>query len=295
MPEIVKFCLLCGKDQFSIFDQRDFRGFEVINVLCSNCGLVFQTPRMAASDLEDFYQQEYRIAYQGQEGPCERDFRVQKARAETLVKFLQEVGIDKVDRYVDVGSSAGLLMEEIQKAYDCQVVGIEPGDAYRENARSKGFNIYGDLDQLENVEENKFDLVSMIHVLEHIPDPVGYLIALREKFLTLSGKLLLEVPNIYAHDSFEHAHMTSFSRETLTQVLEKAGYRTIFIERHGNPLSKLIPLYITILAEPYEDPHEPKRIEVERLVRMKRRAGFLHRRVIERIFPNSAWVPEFRS
>ena len=295
MPEIVKFCLLCGKDQFSIFDQRDFRGFEVINVLCSNCGLVFQTPRMAASDLEDFYQQEYRIAYQGQEGPGERDFRVQKARAENLVKFLQEVGIDKVDRYVDIGSSAGLLMEEIQKAYDCQVVGIEPGDAYRENARSKGFDIYGDLDQLENVEENKFDLVSMIHVLEHIPDPVGYLIALREKFLNLSGKLLLEVPNIYAHDSFELAHMTSFSRETLTQVLEKAGYRTIFIERHGNPLSKLIPLYITILAEPFEDHHEPGRIEFERSVRMKRSAGFLHRRVIERIFPNSAWVPEFRS
>ena len=205
------------------------------------------------------------------------------------------MGIDNVDRYVDVGSSAGLLMEEIQKAYDCQVVGIEPGDAYRENARSKGFDIYGDLDQLENVEENKFDLVSMIHVLEHIPDPVGYLIALREKFLNLSGKLLLEVPNIYAHDSFELAHMTSFSRETLTQVLEKAGYRTIFIERHGNPLSKLIPLYITILAEPFEDHHEPGRIEFERSVRMKRSAGFLHRRVIERIFPKSAWVPEFRS
>jgi len=295
MPEIVEFCLLCGKDRFAIFDQRDFRGFEVINVLCSNCGLVFQTPRMPASELEDFYQQEYRIAYQGQEGPSDRDFRVQKARAGNLVKFLQEVGIDQVVRYVDIGSSAGLFMGDIQKAYDCQVVGIEPGDAYRETTISKGFDVYEDLDQLEDNEENKFDMVSMIHVLEHLPDPVGYLITLREKFLTLKGKLLLEVPNIYAHDSFEVAHLTSFSRETFTRVLDKAGYRTIFIEMHGIPLSKLIPLYITILAEPYEDTHGPKRIEVERLVRMKRRAGFLHRRVIERIFPKSAWVPEFRS
>jgi SAM-dependent methyltransferase len=295
MPEKVTNCPLCEREHFTIFDQREFRGFEVINVLCSNCGLVFQTPRMTASDLEDFYQDQYRLAYQGQEGPNEKDLRIQKARAENLVKFMQELGVEEIDRYMDIGSSTGLLMEEIQTAFDCQVFGIEPGAAYREFARGKGLEVYEDLNQIAAKEEDRFDLVSMIHVLEHISDPVGYLITLREKYLTKSAKLLIEVPNLYAHDSFELAHLTSFSRETLTQVLKKAGYGTVFIERHGYPRSKLIPLYITLLAEPAEVRSDQLRIDLERWVRMKRRAGFLHRRVIERFIPNYGWVPEYRA
>jgi SAM-dependent methyltransferase len=295
MPEKVTNCPLCERDQFAIFDQRDFRGFEVINVLCSNCGLVFQTPRKTDPELKDFYQDQYRLTYQGQEGPNEKDLRIQKARAENLVKFMQELGVEEIDRYMDIGSSTGLLMEEIQTAFDCQVVGIEPGAAYREFARGKGLEVYEDLNQIAAQEEDRFDLVSMIHVLEHISDPVGYLITLREKCLTKSAKLLIEVPNLYAHDSFELAHLTSFSRETLTQVLKKAGYGTVFIERHGYPRSKLIPLYITLLAEPAEVRSDQLRIDLERWVRMKRRAGFLHRRVIERFIPKYGWVPEYRA
>jgi SAM-dependent methyltransferase len=295
MPEIVSRCPLCGQDQFTVFDQRVFRGFEVNNVLCSNCGLVFQTPRKTASELEDFYQDEYRIAYQGQEGPSEKDLRVQKARAGNLVKFLNEMGVEIVDRYVDIGSSAGLLMEEVQKSFNCQVVGVEPGDAYREYAQDKGFLIFEELDQIIKPEEEKFDLVSMIHVLEHVPDPVDYLRELRDRFLTQGARLLVEVPNLFAHDCFEMAHLTSFSRETLSQILKKAGFRTIFVEMHGFPRSKLIPLYITVLAEPLEDHADHGKIEVERLVRLKRRTGFLHRRVIERLLPDYGWVPEFRS
>ena len=295
MPELVSRCPLCGQDQFTVFDQRDFRGFEVNNVLCSNCGLVFQTPRKTTSELKDFYQDEYRIAYQGQEGPSEKDLKVQNARARNLVKLLNEMGIEIVDRYLDIGSSAGLLMEEVQKSFNCQVVGVEPGDAYREYAQDKGFLIFEELDQINKPEEKKFDLVSMIHVLEHIPDPVDYLRELRERFLTQGARLLVEVPNLFAHDCFEMAHLTSFSRETLSQILKKAGFRTIFIEMHGFPRSKLIPLYITVLAEPYNENTKHGKIGVERLVRLKRRTGFLHRRVIERLLPDYGWVPEFRA
>jgi SAM-dependent methyltransferase len=295
MPEKVEICPLCEQDKFTLFDQRDFRGFEISNVLCSNCGLVFQSPRMTALELDSFYHEEYRIAYDGQEGPSEKDLRVQKARAENLVKLLTDFGTENVKRYMDIGSSAGSLMEALQDAFGCEAVGIEPGDAYREYSRSKGLEVYGDLNQLETVAEARFDLVSMIHVLEHIPDPVGYLYALREKFLANSARLLIEVPNLYAHDCFEVAHLSSFSQETLTQVLKKAGYQTIFIERHGYPRSKLIPLYISLLAEPSEILSDRGQIDLESLVKMKRRSGFLHRRVIEHLFPTYGWVPEFRS
>lgn len=295
MPDIFSNCPLCGSNSWSTFDRREFRGFPVVNVLCSYCGLVFQTPRMTSQELEAFYQNEYREIYQGDEGPTKKDLKIQEARARNLVDLLKALGIEQVARYLDIGSSSGLLMKAIQVVFNCQASGIEPGVAYREYARGLGLTVYEDIAQLKGADHQKFDLVSLIHVLEHIPDPVRYLTILREELLLDDGRLLIEVPNLYAHDCFEVAHLTSFSQETLTQVLKKAGLRPLYIERHGSPRSKLIPLYITVLAEPSLESPIPDEISAESLVRLKRRAGFLHRRVIERILPSYGWVPEYRA
>lgn len=295
MPQLVKFCPLCGVEKFLVFDQRDFRGFEVTNVLCSQCGLVFQTPRMSESELDAFYQENYRVAYQGQEGPSDKDLKVQKARAEYLVNLLQGLEINKVHNYLDIGSSAGYLITEVQQLFRCEAVGIEPGEAYRKYAESKGIQVFKELSLIEEAEIPRFDLVSLIHVLEHLPDPVEYLKTLRNKFLTQSAKLLVEVPNLYAHDCFEVAHLTSFSSDRLVQVLKSAGFKCLFIEKHGYPRSRMIPLYITVLAQPEIDDSREIKIKIESLVRLKRRTGLLHRRIIERLFPSYAWLPEFRS
>jgi flavin-dependent dehydrogenase len=89
--------------------------------------------------------------------------------------------------------------------------------------------------------------------------------------------------------------LSSFSEATLTQVLKKAGYRILYIERHGFPRSRLIPLYITALAEPDEARITHRDVNGERLVGLKRRTGFLHRRIIERLLPDQAWIPQYRS
>jgi 2-polyprenyl-3-methyl-5-hydroxy-6-metoxy-1,4-benzoquinol methylase len=295
VQEAVNNCPLCGCDQSSLFDRRKFRGFEVVNVLCKNCGLVYQTPRMTAAELENFYQEKYREIYQGSEGPNEQDLMIQNARAKYLVRLIEDMGIEEIGRYVDIGSSAGLLMEEIQNAYNCFVAGIEPGAAYREYALERGLTIYTDLNQLLENEPRKFDLVSMIHVLEHVSRPVDYVRHLRSDLLSKNARLLIEVPNLYAHECFEVAHLSSFSQDTLTQLLKKAGFRILYIERHGFPRSKLIPLYITALAEPDEEKITLGEVEGERLVGLKRRTGFLHRRIIERLLPDQAWVPQYRS
>jgi SAM-dependent methyltransferase len=295
VPEPVNNCPLCGHGQSSLFDQRKFRGFEVVNVLCKNCGLVYQTPRMTSAELENFYQEKYREIYQGSEGPNKQDLMIQKARAKYLVNLIEQMGIEDIGRYVDIGSSAGLLMEEVHNAYHCFVVGIEPGAAYREYAQERGLTIYTDLNQLLVNEQRKFDLVSMIHVLEHVSQPVDYLGQLRDDLLNKKAKLLIEVPNLYAHDCFEVAHLSSFSQDTLTHVLNQAGFRILYIERHGYPRSRLIPLYITALAEPVEAKNISEEVDGERLVGLKRRTGFLHRRIIERLLPDQAWIPQYRS
>jgi 2-polyprenyl-3-methyl-5-hydroxy-6-metoxy-1,4-benzoquinol methylase len=286
MSEIVNFCPLCG-GQSRPFNRQKFRGRDVINRVCRHCGLVYQSPRMSEVDAAEFYQAEYRQVYQGNENPIAKDFTTQTARAESLVGFVRTY-VTSVSRHLDIGCSTGLILQHFNKEYGCYPVGIEPGDAYRDYASQQGLKVYKTLDELERAKEARFDLISMSHVLEHLPDPVGYLTHLREGLLESKGWLLLEVPNLYAHDSFEIAHLVSFSTHTLTQTAEKAGFEIVKQERHGRPRSQLLPLYITVLARPNASKiHKP---HPEKNVAFKRWAGMFRRRLLERFIPGKAWV-----
>ena len=292
MPVNVEACPLCGSSKSELFDRRVVQAELVTNRLCKSCGLVYQSPRMSTDELESFYQKEYRKVYQGSEGPNTKDVEVQRGRAAALAAFAGE-DLTPGIRHLDIGSSAGILLLGFQEQFQTAPVGIEPGTAYREFAQSKGLTVYESVEQLRASQELPFQLVSLAHVLEHIPDPVAYLISLREDLLAPDGLLLLEAPNLYAHDSFEIAHLFAFSSHTLTQTLWKAGFRVIRSRQHGQPRSQLLPLYITMLARPLTD----GALAGERLpkpevnVSLKRNLGMLRRRVLQKFFPHRAWLP----
>jgi 2-polyprenyl-3-methyl-5-hydroxy-6-metoxy-1,4-benzoquinol methylase len=288
MMDTVAFCPLCGSPGSLHFDQRIFRDQPVTNRLCSRCGLVYQSPRMDAAELAEFYQSEYRQLYQGSQGPSPRDLLVQSQRAESLLSFARP-HLMAVSRHLDIGCSAGLLLESFHTAYACHAAGIEPGDAYRQHALRLGFPVYPDLQSLESAAGARFDLISLAHVLEHIPDPVDYLLHLKEHLLAPVGWLLVEVPNLYAHDSFEVAHLVSYSRHTLAQVLGKAGFAIAALEAHGRPRSPWLPLYLTVLAQPAAHAGASAVIP-ERHVAWKRRLGMLRSRLLTRLLPSRTWT-----
>lgn len=282
-------CPLCRSAASRLFDRRKFRDQPVSNFICLDCGLVYQPPRMNAAELEAFYAQEYRRLYQGQAGPDLKDLAVQKARAGALAEFLRKAGIE-FQRHLDIGCSAGELLNFFAAQFGSQPVGVEPGDTYREFTRNRGIPVYPSLDELLSAGEARFDLISLAHVLEHLPDPVETLRRLREELLSPQGWLLVEVPNLYAHDSFEVAHLVSYSPHTLRQTLQQSGFQMIRLEAHGRPRSQLLPLYLTALARPAAQP-EPGEISPDRLVGWKRRLGMLRRRVLSRLLPHRAWLP----
>jgi 2-polyprenyl-3-methyl-5-hydroxy-6-metoxy-1,4-benzoquinol methylase len=287
MPEPVSSCPLCGSAISQIFDQRSFHSQPVTNVICRRCGLVYQSPRMTETERQAFYQAEYRLLYQGQEGPSPKDLAVQSARARLVRSLVTRRGISPV-RLLDIGCSSGLLLQEFQDHFHSQAIGIEPGTGYRQHAQAHGLTVYSSLEELRLAGLLPFDLVSMMHVLEHMPDPVEYLQHIREMHLEPGGWLLLEVPNLYAHNCFEVAHLVSFSPHALKQVVQKAGYQVVQLHAHGKPRSDLIPLYLTLLAQPAVN--QPFVLKSDRLVRSRRQFGFFHRRLVTRLFPARAWV-----
>lgn len=289
MPENVRSCPLCGSDHSRLFDQREFRGRSISNRLCLNCGLVYQSPRMTASEADIFYAEEYRLLYEGSTDPTARNLSDQLGRAESLSMFARPL-VDKVVRHLDIGCSFGVLLQHFREVYQCQPFGIEPGEGHRAHARKEGLAVYATLEELEKREKARFDLITMSHVLEHLPDPVGYLNHLRESLLESKGWLLLEVPNLYSHDSFEIAHLVSYSSHTLTQTMGKAGFEFVRLEGHGRPRSKLLPLYLTLLARPLPSAAPTWSLRPETQVALKRRVGMLRRRILERVFPKQSWL-----
>jgi len=174
-----------------------------------------------------------------------------------------------------------------------EVAFVLPGslvEAYREHAIRQGLRVYPTLDAVQPAEKEQFDLISMAHVLEHLPDPVRYLGRLRQEFLAPGGWLLIEVPNLYAHDSFEVAHLSAFSPHTLRQALVQAGWKITALRKHGQPRSKMLPLYLTTLAR-REENRPPTAPRPERNVALKRKGGMLRRRIMQRAFPKFAWQP----
>jgi len=294
MTEQVLSCPLCGKTGSHAFDQRVFHGLPVVNCICAACGFVYQSPRMTEAELQEFYAAEYRRLYQGSEGPSAKDLAVQAQRASALLEFtrpyLAGSALIEDSLFLDIGCSAGKLLESFAQAYHCRVVGVEPGDAYRAEGQRRGLDVYASLDGVEQAGQYPCDLISLIHVLEHLPNPVQYLAHLRQKMLKPRSWLLVEVPNLYAHDCFEVAHLASFSAHTLVETLKQAGFELVALKKHGAPRSRLLPLYITVLACPLPvSLHQA--VIPERGVQFKRRTGMFRRRVATRLFPGQAWLP----
>jgi SAM-dependent methyltransferase len=246
---------------------------------------------MTQKTLAAYYAAEYRESVQGSAEPTDKDLRMQTARAEHLLDFSSQV-LTNVNKCLDVGSSTGLLLEAFRNKYGCEGFGIEPGEAYANFSRDRGFQVVSDIQDLDGRHEHTFDLVTMSHTLEHIPGPVDYLVALRKSWLIPSGYLLLEVPNLYGHHALERAHLIAFSEATLRETIRQAGYNVLKVKVHGFPRSRLIPLYITLLARGRESiPPVQKMSSRSTGVRTRRNLGMRWRWIASKLAPRWAWLP----
>jgi 2-polyprenyl-3-methyl-5-hydroxy-6-metoxy-1,4-benzoquinol methylase len=287
----VEHCPLCENKRHIFFEAIQDNKHTLTYMLCETCGLVFQSPRMSDEELKDFYQAEYRRLIQDDVGPTDKDRRVQAGRARNLVKFLRK-HLDVASSHLDIGSSAGALLQIIQQNYECISVGVEPGDAYRTFSQERGWEVVSGLDEIHNKYSASFDLVTMAHVLEHLPDPVGYLRNLRENWMTPGGHLLIEVPNLNGHRALELSHLAAYTSMTLQRLLNQAGYRLKAIETHGHPRSRLIPLYLTALVQVSSEqvPSVSYRTS-SRVILTRRKISSIWARSMTRLFPGWAWLP----
>ena len=78
----------------------------------------------------------------------------------------------------------------------------------------------------EKINEKNFDLITIVHVLEHLDSPKIHINELKN-CLSKEGVIYAEVPNLYGFPLGDEAHKISFSIYSLTKLFENSGLKII--------------------------------------------------------------------
>jgi 2-polyprenyl-3-methyl-5-hydroxy-6-metoxy-1,4-benzoquinol methylase len=288
-PTKTRPCPLCGARHFRPFHLLRDGTLEIDYVICNQCGFVFHSHPFSSKEQSEYYSHQYRKGDIKNGTPADRVLSTEQVRARLVGNFLERHAIPNVKSALDIGSSTGSLLKQMQTQLKSKVVGVEPGETYRKFAQKSNLEIYPSMEIMERKIDTKFDLITMMHVLEHLDNPLEFLKTLRSKWLTSNGSLLVEVPNTYSHDSFEFAHNSAFTPHTLREMLKLAGYKVVVFEKHGRPRSKVFPLYMTMLVHPRGEKKAKSSVRPEHFVVAKRNIGMAWRRLIQKLVPTLAW------
>jgi SAM-dependent methyltransferase len=282
-------CPVCHGEGRIHFISITHGGYQLEYLACKSCAAVYQSPRMTAEELAGFYTEGYREFYQQTEAPTKKDLVMQETRAARTLELVRR-DLPAVQRHLDIGSSSGALLESFRQAYGCVSIGVEPGDVYRKFSQSIGIETFPSLERLLENKPGTFDLASMMHVIEHLPDPRTTLSSLRQNLLSPGAHLLVEVPNLYEHEAFELAHLFAFTPASLERLLRLAGFDIVWVRAHGSFRSPILKLFVTALARVPEAQIDPPRLRsFPRLIKARRWLGQTKRKLFTRLLPDWTW------
>lgn len=223
-------CYLCGSDSFHVI-HKGVRGDGTIDALqCDVCGLVRLSEVMDNPD--DFYRDSG--MRDGQVEPLEKLRLETKDDDARRFRFTEKMITSK--RVLDFGcGDGGYLLRA--KTVASKACGVEMEASVREALREE------DLDVYERIEDaGQVDVVTMFHVLEHLPNPVEMLQEIMEH-IAPDGMLIVEVPNAddallslyrceaFADFTYWKCHVYLYTMDTLRLLAKKAGFKITFMQQ----------------------------------------------------------------
>lgn len=213
-------------------------GLPLRTVFSMRTGLMRSDPYYPPVVLENFYQKHYRGIYVPFDTPYSGASR-QRILSDQInkgVHFHNVLRRERVefDSVLDFGCGmGGMLVPFKQDGKRC--VGCDLGPDYLRDGRTLGLDlILGGIKEVRAA--GPFDLVIVSHVLEHMPHPKSFLMAMQE-MLTEHGAILIEVPGIrsiptwYQGDILgylQNAHVWHFSQSTLRRLMTESGFETVY-------------------------------------------------------------------
>ncbi len=231
-------CNQCGADDTRLKMTVD--GYSIVE--CKKCFLMYVNPRLAQSELEKVYSEEY---YQPKaENPkffanYAADRKVRTEEFERKLEDVTEYLGPKRGKLLDIGCAMGFFLDAARKSnFDCE--GVEISAFSSDYARKElGLKVFtGTLEQAQFPSES-FDVVTSWDCVEHVPDPTAFLHEVK-RILKKDGMGVIETMNmdglgaIIYKENFKsvvpEAHIYYFTVSSFLRLLNKVGFQTIHID-----------------------------------------------------------------
>jgi 2-polyprenyl-3-methyl-5-hydroxy-6-metoxy-1,4-benzoquinol methylase len=209
-------------------------------------------PQPSIQDLPRYYESEDYISHtDGKRSLFEKLYHLVKKIALSnklaLINSCQEKG-----NLLDIGAGTGDFLL-VAKNNGWQTTGIEPSIKAKEIAVKKGVSF---VNQISEISDKSIDVVTMWHVLEHVPDLQNQISELK-RIVKTNGTIIIAVPNFKSFDANYYGkfwaafdvpiHLWHFSKTAIEKLFDEKDLKLI----------KTVPMkfdsfYVSLLSEKYK-------------------------------------------
>jgi 2-polyprenyl-3-methyl-5-hydroxy-6-metoxy-1,4-benzoquinol methylase len=211
------------------------------------------TPQPSLDKLGSYYESDDYISHtDSQRSLFEKIYQVVKTKnisdkVKTVTRANSGTG-----RLLDIGCGTGDFLS-VAKSVGWQTVGFEPNDKARNLALSKGVEL---VTETTDLPDASFDVITMWHVLEHVPDVEAQIKELR-RLVKPGGTIVIAVPNFKSVDAKYYGkfwaaydvprHLWHFSKTAIKKLFEE---QALFLEE-VKPMT-FDSYYVSLLSEKYK-------------------------------------------
>lgn len=255
MLQQITSCPVCkGADFEHFLTCKDYTvSLESFNIVsCKACNFKFTNPRPSDSDIGKYYKSEDYVSHSDtKKGLINRLYHMVRTR--TLKQKLSLIsGYVSRGTILDYGCGTGMFLKTCADS-GWKSFGFEPDPDAKKLAEGKGLNVATSKDALAG---NKFDIISLWHVLEHVTD-LDETLQFFSESITDKGRLIIAVPNYTSADARYYKefwagydvprHIYHFEINTLKKLLWNFGFEL----QETKPMV-FDSYYVSMLSEKYK-------------------------------------------
>ena len=266
----VNICPVCGCGNHKpVFECKDYfaLGETFMIKQCDACGFRFTDNFPDEEEIGRYYKADDYVSHTDtQAGLINKIYHfarsiMLKQKGRLAEGIYKENGVDvngEDKNLLDIGCGTGYFLNEM-KSRGWKVKGVEKSADAREVAEKNfGIELADDISVLSSDVSNKqrFDIITLWHVLEHLHDVNGALKNIRE-MLKDEGTLILALPNSSSFDADKYReywaaydvprHLWHFTPDTISRLAVKNGF--IITKYSAMPLDTF---YVSMLSEKYK-------------------------------------------
>lgn len=237
-------CLHCGSDKhevvykFSSLSEFKKFGKEKDIVKCSDCSLIYCSPRETEESMLEVYENDYWHDFQVRVGERKieerhKEFEYISAERVRYVKQFKSSG-----KFLDVGCSLGYLVNAAKLA-GFNSHGIDLNQKDLDHGKQK-YDINLTKSLLQNYDNSDFDVITSFNVIEHVTYPDKMLSEMKKR-LNKDGVVVIGTHDIDCKNHIKEGqkwkhiipneHLYYFNIETLKKVASKSGLELFYYNK----------------------------------------------------------------